>query len=860
MSRSTNVLGQLMQTVDANGKTTNYWPDALGHVAAIRDVENNVIQATYNALGHRLQSVDPDQGTWNFTYNALGELQTQTDARNVTTTVTGRDVLGRVTQRKQISPTDKAWVAAENLLDTWTYDPANGVGQIATVSRRRGTENDPASSAEVWKEQYTYNDASRPTGIATTISEPGSTLSLFSTTTYDGAGRVDTRTYPQLPTSSMAGLSVKHTYTAYGQLGALSNAGTGYVYWVGQGQNAWGHVTVEQYPGVITGSHSDYLSTGQSKTLSWSGGTSDQVSYAYDGFGNLMRQQRSAGAATNTETYTYDSLQRLTKAARAIGDPVTYTYSANGNIVSKSDNGTTSYAYGGTSTGCGPHAVTSANGLSYTCDANGNVIGGAITAVYDADNHPRSIVRNPATGMMNWSYSTLGGMTTELSGQGLRYFGPNGYEQVGVGNGAKQVHELGPVVVTRTGGVDSVSVLLRDRLGSTISVVDNNVPTTRMYDAFGKARNGDMGNRENGTLDLDKTIHGFTKHDHADEVRLIHMGGRVYDYQLGRFLNVDPIIANPASSQSLNPYSYIGNNPLSGKDPTGYQCQMDKEGKVDSVCLASNDGVNQIVDSNGKKVATVVVTNNGSQTLNANQVRALNNIYGTLQAINQATNNAMGQVARLAEQFPKFMDSLTQGFLPESTAYRDGGRAPGTFGDDAFGFVTGANNTANRASNDFMRFAVWATSGGERHLLDDIVPISPVPPESRRGAAVGEGAMFMASLVGMPERVVAKGVGPLVGGGAKLENLTAQEIVRIQNAANRTGTEITVIGSRAKGTTHAMSDWDYVVPEATKGRTIHSLRSSLPEGPRGLGGPRNQDFFRGKVKQNEPFITFTPQQ
>jgi hypothetical protein len=48
------------------------------------------------------------------------------------------------------------------------------------------------------------------------------------------------------------------------------------------------------------------------------------------------------------------------------------------------------------------------------------------------------------------------------------------------------------------------------------------------------------------------------------------MNGRVYDYRLGRFLSVDPIISNPANSQSINPYSYIGNNPLSGKDPTGY--------------------------------------------------------------------------------------------------------------------------------------------------------------------------------------------------------------------------------------------------------------------------------------------------
>jgi hypothetical protein len=48
------------------------------------------------------------------------------------------------------------------------------------------------------------------------------------------------------------------------------------------------------------------------------------------------------------------------------------------------------------------------------------------------------------------------------------------------------------------------------------------------------------------------------------------MGGRVYDRNLGRFLQVDPFISNGADSQSLNPYSYVGNNPLSGIDPTGY--------------------------------------------------------------------------------------------------------------------------------------------------------------------------------------------------------------------------------------------------------------------------------------------------
>ena len=44
----------------------------------------------------------------------------------------------------------------------------------------------------------------------------------------------------------------------------------------------------------------------------------------------------------------------------------------------------------------------------------------------------------------------------------------------------------------------------------------------------------------------------------------------MYDYNNGRFLSVDPFIQDPGSTQSLNPYTYIFNNPLSGVDPTGY--------------------------------------------------------------------------------------------------------------------------------------------------------------------------------------------------------------------------------------------------------------------------------------------------
>jgi RHS repeat-associated protein len=66
------------------------------------------------------------------------------------------------------------------------------------------------------------------------------------------------------------------------------------------------------------------------------------------------------------------------------------------------------------------------------------------------------------------------------------------------------------------------------------------------------------------------TQKGFTQHEHLNSLKLIHMNGRGFDPLSGRFLSVDPVIQFPLNSQSMNPYSYILNNPMAGVDPTGY--------------------------------------------------------------------------------------------------------------------------------------------------------------------------------------------------------------------------------------------------------------------------------------------------
>jgi len=71
------------------------------------------------------------------------------------------------------------------------------------------------------------------------------------------------------------------------------------------------------------------------------------------------------------------------------------------------------------------------------------------------------------------------------------------------------------------------------------------------------------------------TRRGFTGHEHLDNLSLVHMNGRVYDPKLGRFMSADPVyLGNLANPQSLNPYSYVMNNPLTFTDPSGFNQEL----------------------------------------------------------------------------------------------------------------------------------------------------------------------------------------------------------------------------------------------------------------------------------------------
>jgi len=109
------------------------------------------------------------------------------------------------------------------------------------------------------------------------------------------------------------------------------------------------------------------------------------------------------------------------------------------------------------------------------------------------------------------------------------------------------------------------------------------------YEAWGQRRDpvdwiGSASSQSTYTSggDTDATPRGFTAHEMLDDLGLVHMNGRIYDPQIGRFLSADPVIQAPNNLQSYNRYSYCMNNPLTYTDPTGYSMEAEFWGKTDS--------------------------------------------------------------------------------------------------------------------------------------------------------------------------------------------------------------------------------------------------------------------------------------
>ena len=165
--------------------------------------------------------------------------------------------------------------------------------------------------------------------------------------------------------------------------------------------------------------------------------------------------------------------------------------------------------------------------------------------------------------------------------------GPTLYQKITKSDGTVQHRNLiaigkrlvAQVTTTVVGGNSSTQMhyLHGDALNSITLVTDQNAQVVErfFYDAYGKRRQSNGLDAPAGSLTSQVVDFGFTGHEQLDDLKLVHMNGRIYDAYLGRFISADPYYQDPSDAQSFNRYSYVLNNPLRYADPSGFEAVED---------------------------------------------------------------------------------------------------------------------------------------------------------------------------------------------------------------------------------------------------------------------------------------------
>jgi RHS repeat-associated protein len=214
-----------------------------------------------------------------------------------------------------------------------------------------------------------------------------------------------------------------------------------------------------------------------------------------------------------------------------------------------------------------------------------------------------------------------------------------------------------------------------------------------------------------------------------DEIGLIHMNGRLYDPEIGRFLQADPIIQEPLNGQNYNRYGYVQNNPLSHTDPTGFswwtKWRRPIVGLVAAIAVPwavgelflANVGVGEIgtyaVGSIGSEAAALTASGqavaNVAGGLAAGAIQGGNVQsavigaftaglqFGVGQTFGHATPSLFGSQAGLAAQKALAHAAIGCASSEASGGSCKSGAAAAGFSSIAGGSIPGANNIIGRA-------------------------------------------------------------------------------------------------------------------------------------------------------------------
>ncbi|MBW3518755.1 colicin D domain-containing protein [Flavobacterium sp. NKUCC04_CG] len=330
--------------------------------------------------------------------------------------------------------------------------------------------------------------------------------------------------------------------------------------------------------------------------------------------GNIAEQLwRSNDGVLKSYNYNYDGLNRLKSAFYSLPktiNPITraydesLTYDKNGNILTLKRNGNTTannvieiddldYTYDGNQLQKVTDATNNAEGFKkgthtgndYAYDSFGNLIidkNKGITQIkYNHLNLPTEITMT--AGKINYIYNAAGvklqkkvvptnGAVTTTDYLGAFQYENNQLQFFPTVEGYYNV-QTNKYVYQYKDHLGNVRLSYSDTNGDGLITADE-VLSENNYYPFGLQHQGDNPAVAQANPAAEK--YKYNAKELQDELGLnfYDYGARNYDAALGRWFNVDPL-----AEQTMEPYSYVGNNPINFTDPTG----MSKEG-VENDC------------------------------------------------------------------------------------------------------------------------------------------------------------------------------------------------------------------------------------------------------------------------------------
>ena len=553
--------GSPVANIDALGTVTEYEYGPFASLQRIVDAGNNTTLLERDRLGRVERLVDPDAGETLNTYNAFDELKTLT--RNGRLSDYDYDVLGRL-----------RFLTTPDGIYEWIYDNAGGPNELGRLVR---TIHPDGNQTRLHYEPGSFL-ANR--GLLSAVERTIDGQTLSTNLTYDIFSRLLSVEYP---TSGADPFVVRYDYDNVGNVIAAvrdhADPTPDEELWSFVDHDQGYRIKTERFGNGIERERSYEPLTGRISNITARNGATvlRSLGYTYDLAGNVESRSGFTGAF-DTETYTYDPLDRLaTVTTGAL--TVSYAYDDLGNLTEKPGFGTYLYDMDDK-----PHFVRSVGSNIYTPDADGNqmlregpdIPGGRQELVYDFFGQPTSITTGNDASAVTTSleYDNDGLRVAKRDDAGTTLFADDLYERfVPTAADARtqrfRIYVNGEQVAefteTESGGMvvgTTTRYLTNDLLGSPVLLTDETgaLIATQDFDPFGAS-----------SSPTSETVSGFTGHRPDAGLGLVNAGFRSYDPLLGKFIQPDPIIADLFSSQGRNPYSYVGNNPLSFVDLLGLQ-------------------------------------------------------------------------------------------------------------------------------------------------------------------------------------------------------------------------------------------------------------------------------------------------